>query len=69
MTPAGYKAERMKRGTQAEVASLLGVSRVTIARRETITRPVMREAWMALLSVPKKRNGSARKRLSTGEGA
>ncbi len=53
MSPAEYKAEREKRGTQKEVASLLGVSRVTIARRETGTRPVIREAWLALLALQK----------------
>jgi transcriptional regulator with XRE-family HTH domain len=55
MTPAAYKTERERRGTQKEVASALGVSRVTIARRETSTRPVIREAWLALLALPKKR--------------
>jgi transcriptional regulator with XRE-family HTH domain len=52
MTATDYKAERTKRGNQAEVAALLGVSRVTIARRETGTRPISREAWLALLSLP-----------------
>ena len=59
MTAAGYKAERERRGTQEEVAALLGVSRVTVARRETGTRPVMREAWIALLALPKKRRAAA----------
>ncbi len=31
MTPKSYKREREKRGTQARVASLLGVSRVAVA--------------------------------------
>lgn len=51
MTASEYKAERERRGTQKEVAALLGVSRVTIARRETGTRPVTREAWLALLAI------------------
>lgn len=55
MNAANYKAERERRGTQGEVAALIGVSRVTIARRETGTRPVTREAWLALLALPKKR--------------
>lgn len=55
MTSSAYKAERERRGTQEEVAAALGVSRVTIARRETGTRPVIREAWLALLALPKKR--------------
>lgn len=50
-----YKAEREKRGTQAEVADMLGVSRVCLARRETGTRPVTHEAWLALQALPKKR--------------
>lgn len=55
MNADDYKAERERRGTQEDVAALLGVSRVTIARRETSTRPVIREAWLALLALPKKR--------------
>jgi DNA-binding XRE family transcriptional regulator len=55
MNPEQYKAEREKRGTQEEVAAKLGVSRVTLARRETGTRPVSRECFLALLSLPKRR--------------
>jgi DNA-binding XRE family transcriptional regulator len=55
MNPEQYKAEREKRGTQAEVAAKLGVSRITLARRETGTRPVSKECFLALLSLPKKR--------------
>jgi hypothetical protein len=56
ITPAKYKRERQKRGTQAQVARLLEVQRVTIARRET-KGPVTREAWLALcaLANPKQR--------------
>ncbi|NBW13266.1 MAG: XRE family transcriptional regulator [Caulobacteraceae bacterium] len=54
-----YKAEREKRGTQAEVADMLGVSRVCLARRETGTRPVTHEAWLALQALPKKRVSKA----------
>ena len=60
MKAADYKTEREKRGTQAEVAALLGVSRVSIARRETGARPVTREAWIALYSLPKKRKRALR---------
>ncbi len=60
MTASDYKAERERRGTQEKVAALLGVSRVTIARRETGTRPVIREAWLALLALPKKKARSKR---------
>lgn len=56
VNPEQYKAEREKRGTQAEVAAKLGVSRITLARRETGTRPVSRECFLALLSLPKKRS-------------
>ena len=52
MTAAAYKAKRLQRGTQQDVAKLLGVTRVTIARRETGSRPVTLEAWLALLSLP-----------------
>lgn len=55
MNATNYKAERERRGTQEQIAAALGVSRVTIARRETGTRPVIREAWLALLALPKKR--------------
>jgi len=52
MTPTKYKNERKKRGTQEQVANLLGVSRVTLARRETGNRPICLEAWLALCSLP-----------------
>lgn len=55
MTPEQYKAEREKRGTQQEVAERLGVSRITLARRETGARPVSKECFLALLSLPLRR--------------
>jgi hypothetical protein len=64
MNATGYKAERERRGTQDEIAAALGVSRVTIARRETGTRPVIREAWLALLALPKKRRSAKRHNAS-----
>ena len=54
MGPLEYKAERERRGTQEEVAALLGVSRVTVARREIGMRPVSREAWIALMALPER---------------
>lgn len=51
VTPAKYKRERQKHGTQEKVAALLEVQRVTIARRET-KGPISREAWLALCSLP-----------------
>lgn len=54
MTPAAYKAEREKRGTQAAVAALLGVARTTLSGRESgdPRYPISQEAWLALLSLP-----------------
>lgn len=55
MTPAEYKAERQRRGTQTSVAALLDVHQETISRRETGDIPITTEAKRALLSLPKKR--------------
>lgn len=52
-TAADYKRERMLRGTQHEVATLLGVGRDTVGKRET-SRTVTREAWLALCALPEK---------------
>lgn len=54
MTPAKYKTERQKRGTQAEVANLLAVRQSTISRREQGKNPITLEAWKALLSLTEK---------------
>lgn len=54
MTSDLYKAERKLRGTQTSVAAQLGVTQVTLSRRET-GGEITREAWLALLSLPKKR--------------
>lgn len=55
MTSAEYKAARERLGTQAEVASLLGINRVTVAKREGGAL-VTREAELAILALrrPKK---------------
>jgi DNA-binding XRE family transcriptional regulator len=37
MNSTEYKAARERLGTQAEVASLLGINRVTVAKRERRT--------------------------------
>jgi len=58
MTAAEYKAAREARGTQTEVAAALGVSLSTVAKRETAHWPITREAELALLSLPLKRNKS-----------
>jgi hypothetical protein len=57
MSPADYKIQRQLRGTQEGVAAQLGVHAQTIAKRErgAPDAPITREAWLALLSLPKKR--------------
>ena len=55
MNQHDYQEQRKLRGTQASVAAQLEVHQVTIARRETGALPVTKEAWLALLSLPKKR--------------
>lgn len=52
MTPAEYKSERQRRGSQEKVAALLGVHRVTVAKREAGMEPISREAWLALSALP-----------------
>ena len=52
MTSAEYKAARERLGTQAEVASLLGINRVTVAKREGGAL-VTREAELAILALRK----------------
>lgn len=54
MTPQKYKAEREKRGTQATVATLLDIQRETLSRRETGKQPILREAELALIALPRK---------------
>lgn len=51
MTPATYRRERKKRGTQQAVANLLGVDLRTIQRREAGEIPITREAELALLAL------------------
>lgn len=55
MNAAEYKEARRLRGTQNEIAELLGVRQATISDRETGTMPITREAELALVSLPKKR--------------
>jgi hypothetical protein len=61
-TPADYKREREKRGTQVQVAAMLGVHPITIANRETCAPDgrITREAWLALLSLPMRDEQSSR---------
>ena len=55
MTPAEYKATRVRLGTQAEVAVLLGVNRVTVAKRENGTMTITNEAVLAIQSLRRPR--------------
>jgi len=47
-----YQWARKARGTQDQIAEALGISRVTIMRRETARSTVTREAMLALLTLP-----------------
>ena len=51
MTAAEYKATRERIGTQAEVAAMLGVNRVTVAKRENGTMTITNEAVLAIQSL------------------
>jgi DNA-binding XRE family transcriptional regulator len=55
MTATEYKATRKRLGTQAEVASLLGVNRVTVAKRESGTMTITNEAVLAIQSLRRPR--------------
>jgi len=55
MTPAQYKSTRERLGTQAEVARLLGVNRVTVAKRENGTMTITNEAVLAIQSLRRPR--------------
>lgn len=54
MTPPRYKELREKVGTQHEVAALLGVSRPTIARRETPAGRINEEAAIAIAELARR---------------
>jgi len=55
MTAAEYKATREHLGTQAEVAFMLGVNRVTVAKRENGTMTITNEAVLAIQSLRRPR--------------
>jgi len=63
MNPTEYKSARERLGTQAEVASLLGVNRVTVAKRENGTMTITNEAVLAIQSLrrPKRSRKSENK--------
>ena len=55
MTAAEYKATREPLGTQTEVAAMLGVNRVTVAKRENGTMTITNEAVLAIQSLRRPR--------------
>ena len=64
MTPAAYKAERIKRGlSQVALAALVGVSRGCINYREAghARYPITTEAGLAICSLPQATKRRSRK--------
>ena len=55
MKPEDYKATRERLGTQDEVAAMLGVNRVTVAKRENGTMTITNEAALAIRSLRRPR--------------
>ena len=63
--PAGeYKAARERLGTQAEVASRLGVARSTVADRERGDMVITTEAALALSALAGRGGSGGRKRVA-----
>lgn len=60
VTPADYKREREARGSQSEVAAMLGVHKLTLSKRETGEIAITREAWLALRALRKPRKANAK---------
>ncbi len=63
-----FKAAREHLGTQAEVAAMLGVNRVTVAKRENGTMTITNEAVLAIQSLrrPRGKRKSENKEISDG---
>ena len=61
MNSLDYKNERKLRGTQCEIAAQLDVRQATISGRETGAMAISKEAWLALLSLPKKNERKSHK--------
>lgn len=55
MNATEYKATRGRLGTQTEVAAMLGVNRVTVAKRENGTMTITNEAVLAIQSLRRPR--------------
>jgi hypothetical protein len=53
MTASRYHKERVARGSRRTVAARLGAHHVTLAKRETGKMRITKEAWLALMSLPK----------------
>lgn len=70
MTAAEYKATREHLGTQAEVAAMLGVNRVTVAKRESGTMTITNEAVLAIQSLrrPRRARKSENDKIQPHEG-
>lgn len=66
MTAARYKTLRLLLGTQSEVAAMLGLHRVTIAKREAETIPITTEAALAIVAL---RNQAAQRKKVVAVGA
>lgn len=61
-----YKSYRESIGTQAEVARILGVNRVTVAKRETGKMKITWEAYLAIRAIaPLSKPKSSRKEQNT----
>ena len=58
MKPEEYKSTRESIGTQEAVAELLGITKMTIIRREKGKTPITREAEIALLVARSSFNGA-----------
>ncbi|MBK8772362.1 MAG: helix-turn-helix transcriptional regulator [Rhizobiales bacterium] len=71
MTATDYKATREHLGTQAEVAAMLGVNRVTVAKRENGTMTITNEAVLAIQSLrrPRGKRKSENAEVSHGDGS
>ena len=65
MTHSEYKSRRTALGhTQQTLADVLGLDRVTVARRETGRLPITSEARLSILSLKKLTAGKRLKKVS-----
>lgn len=66
MTAPRYRTLRLLLGTQGEVAAMLGLHRVTIAKREAGDIPITTEAALAIMAL---RNQAAERKKVVAVGA